>query len=79
MIKQISISDIPGRLCKYNNTVTMELMEFYNSDWEACEVNLAKYKNAHSASGSFKNAIKKSGVSVVPVVRDGRLFLVRKK
>ncbi len=78
MISKIEVKDIPGRACGYNNMVTTEVMEFYNSDWDACEVNIGKYKNINSACMAYRDAIKKARVGVFATVRCGRLFLIRK-
>lgn len=78
MINKIERSEIPGRACSYNNMVTAEVLQFHKSDWDACEVNIGKYKNAKSACAAYKAAIKKANVGVVPVMRGDRLFLIRK-
>lgn len=77
MISKIEVKDIPGRACGYNNAVTQEVLEFHNSDWDACEVNIGKYKSCHSACAAYREAIKRTSVNVIAFERDGRLFMAR--
>lgn len=77
MISKIEVKDIPGRACGYNNAVTQEVLEFYNSDWAACEVNIGKYKTCHSACAAYRTAISKANVNVIAFERDGRLFMAK--
>jgi len=78
MIKQIDVSDIPGRKVPYNNQVTLEVEQFHKSEWSACEVSTSKYKNVESARGAYNDAIRNAKVGVKAIVRDGRLFLIRR-
>lgn len=77
MITKVEITDIPGRRVNYNNTVSQEVMQFHKSDWPACEVNISKYKGAHSATAAYREAIKRLHVNVIAIERGNRLFLVR--
>ena len=78
MITKIELNDIPGRKANVNNNVAQEVLEFHNSDWSACEVNVNHYKTSHSAYAAYKTAIDRLNVGVVAMERNGRLFLVRK-
>lgn len=77
MFTPISLSDIPGKtrykLCK----VQKDVMDFYESGIEAAEVNIDGYKDAHIASNTYRVAAKRMRVAVVPLARQGRLFLIR--
>lgn len=77
MIRKVEVKDIPGRACGFNNMVSQEVMEFHNSDWDACEVNIGKYKSSHSATAAYRTAIERLKVNVIALERNGRLFLVR--
>lgn len=77
MITKAEMKDIPGRVCPRNNEVTRDVLEFHKSDWDACEVNIEKYKSVQSACGAYRDAIKKAKVGVVAIQRKGRLFLIR--
>lgn len=77
MINKIEISDIPGRKCNFNNAIEQEIRDFHGSDWDACEVDIGKYKTAHSATAAYRNAITRMRVNVIAIERGGRLFLVR--
>lgn len=77
MIKQIDINEIHGRACRFNNEVTREVMDFHKSDWSACEVNIGKYKNHHSAVAAYREAIKRANVNVIAFERGGRVFMVK--
>lgn len=79
MITKIEPRDIPGRACGYNNQVMREIEEFVESDWNACEVNTNKYKNAHSAYAAYRAAIRRMNAAVIAFERSGRLFMVRKE
>lgn len=78
MISKIELNDIPGRKNNFNNNVIGEVLEFHNSDWSACEVDVKHYKTAHSAFAAYKTAVKKLNVGVGVMARDNRLFLVKK-
>lgn len=77
MLKQIEVSDIPGKstmkLCK----VQQEVMGFWESGWPAAEVTIEGYKNEKSACAAYRAAIKTCKVGVTAMTRDGRLFLIR--
>lgn len=77
MISKIGIEEIPGRRCVHNNPVTAEVMQFYESDWACCEVDIKHYKNSRTAAFTYRNAIRKMNVGVIAMERDGRVFLVR--
>lgn len=77
MITKVDIAEIPGRRVNYNNAVSQEVTQFYESDWAACEVNVGKYKNAHSATAAYREAIKRLKANVIAIERGNRLFLVR--
>lgn len=79
MITKIEPKDIPGRACRYNHQVMQEVEEFTKSGWDACEVNIRKYKTSHSAFAAYKQAIVRLNASVIVFERSGRLFLVRKE
>lgn len=79
MIKEIKANEIPGRKAPFNNMVMNEVKEFHENGWEACEVDTAHYKTAHSAYAAYHNAIKRLRVGVIALERNGRLFLVRGK
>lgn len=77
MITKVELTDIPGRRVNYNNAVSQEVMQFHESGWPACEVNISKYKGAHSATAAYREAIKRLKVNVIAIERGNRLFLVR--
>lgn len=77
MITKTEMKDIPGRASSYNEQVTKDVMEFFESDWSACEVKTEKYKNVMSAANAYKEAIKRAHVGVSAITRGGRLFLIR--
>lgn len=77
MITKTEIKDIPGRASSYNEQVTKDVMEFFDSDWSACEVKTEKYKNVLSAANAYREAIKRARVGVTAITRGGRLFLIR--
>lgn len=77
MITKVELNDIPRRRVGYNSAVSQEVMQFHKSDWPACEVNISKYKDAHSATGVYREAIKRLKVNVIAIERGNRLFLVR--
>ena len=79
MITEIKTNDIPGRACSFNNDVMRDIMDFHKSEWDACEVNIGKYKNVHSAVHSYNQAIKRLNVGVLAITRSDRLFLIREK
>lgn len=77
MIKKIAIQDIPGRLFSFNNRVEEEIMEFWESGWDACEVTAEKYKNIRSAYATYKRANDGLKLNTRIISRDNRLFIVR--
>lgn len=77
MINKIELNDIPGRKATCNNMVSAEVLQFHESDWSACEVDTKHYKNVHSATAAYREAIKTLKVGVVAIERSGRLFLIR--
>lgn len=77
MISKIEVNDIPGRKASFNNMVSAEVLQFHKSDWPACEVDTKHYKNIHSATAAYREAIKTLKVGVVAIERSGRLFLIR--
>lgn len=79
MITEIKTNDIPGRACSYNNDVMRDIMDFHKSEWDACEVNIGKYKHVRSAMCSYKQAIRRLNVGVIAISRSDRLFLIREK
>ena len=76
MIKKIDVNDIPSRSIPYN-TVQKEVLRFWESGWDACEVDTKGYRDAASALGSYGNAIRRLRVGVKAITREGRCFLVR--
>jgi len=78
MFTEIKLSDLPGRKSKFNNEVAKDVMDFFESNMSAAEVNITKYKNAASAKSSYDQAIKASNVGVAVITRENRLFLIRK-
>lgn len=79
MIKQIEAKDIPGRKSKFNNPVTRDILDFFDSGWEFCEVGTDKYKTLLSAYNAYHYAAKKLNVGVDVFTREGRLFLAKAK
>lgn len=77
MINKIELGEIPGRCCNYNNAVSQDVLDFHKSEWSACEVNIGKYKNCHSAFAAYKEAVKRLKVGVKVTERKGRLFLIK--
>ena len=77
MISKIELNDIPGRKAAINNLVSAEVTQFHESDWPACEVDTKHYKNIHSATAAYREAIKRLKIGVVAIERGGRLFLIR--
>ena len=77
MITKIKLENIPGRKCSRNETAAREVMDFWQSDWPAAEVDIAKYRDAHSAYGVYRVAAEKAKVGVRAVTRENRLFLLR--
>lgn len=78
MITPIEVNEIPGRKAAFNNSVQAEVLEFYNSEWPACEVKTEHYKTVHSACSAYRAAIEATNVGVIAITRNDRLFLVRK-
>ena len=79
MIKQIEKRDIPGRRSKFNNQVERDIIEFFDSGWEACEVATDKYKSLLSAYNSYRVTAKRLNIGVGVFSREGRLFLAKEK
>jgi hypothetical protein len=75
-IKAIEIHDIPGRAYK-DCKVQKDIFEFVKSEWPACEVDISCYKNAESARQAYKSSADHLGVAIIPMSRNGRLFLIR--
>ncbi len=75
-IKAIEINDIPGRAYK-DCKVQKDIFEFVKSEWPACEVDISGYKNAESARQAYKSSADRLGIAIIPLSRNGRLFLIR--
>lgn len=76
MITEISPNDIPGRRYK-DCKLQKDIMQFVNSDWPACEVDIQNYKTVNSARIAYSKSVKRLNVNVDTITRNGRLFLVK--
>lgn len=64
----------------YAPTKNLEILEeFINSELDCAEIKNFPHKTANCCSTSFKNSIKRFGMtgSVTTVIRNGRVFLIR--
>ena len=77
MIRRIDRENVPNRDRRKYNTVTKDIVDFHNSDWEACEVDTTHYKTAASCVSTYACAIKRNHVAVSAIIRDNRVYLVR--
>ena len=77
MIKEIKIEDIPGRKI-IRDTIIPQIEDFMKSDWNACEVEIGKYKSAASAKSAWNKAIKACHYAIDAVTRQERLFLIKR-
>ena len=77
MIKKIEINEIPHKQKLYDQ-LQRQLRAFWESGWEACEVDPKNYKNHKSCYNAWRKAVQRSGYAIKAVYRDDRVFLVRK-
>lgn len=56
-----------------------DVEEFIKSGWDACEVDVSRYKNANSANSSIRRAIKEKGYHDIQLVlKEGKIYLVKR-
>lgn len=78
MFKEICINEIPKDASRRRNPVVSdEIEKFLDSGFEACELEVGRFKTRNSASTTFRNAVRRGNYPVRVVSRSNRLFLVR--
>ena len=77
-ITWIEICDIPPVNRTTYGRVVEELNLFMNSSHSACEVDISRYKNVCVAQISYSTVAHRRGYEIKTIVRQGRLFLVKK-
>lgn len=76
MIKQVKPEDVPVghfKSCK----VQKDILQFSETDWPICDVDISDYANATSAYASYKSCAERMKVNIKVFVRSNRLFLMK--
>lgn len=73
MMHRIDKHDIPAR----RGDPVKDIRDFLAAEWNAAEVDVTKYKDAHSALKTYNQTAKRIGASVHAITRRGRVFLVK--
>lgn len=82
MYKPIRLADVPRRRCGGALNRIRDIERFIASGDDACEIILEAGEKPASVSGSIREAIKRRQYYsdlVEAFMRDGRVFIVRKK
>ena len=78
MMKKIAVTDIP-RSTRPTMKLQAQIEEFVRSGWDACEIDTRHYCSAISCRNAWNTAIQRSHRTLVAIIRNGRVFVLRKE